>query len=82
MPKGGFGNRIALPLQKQPRQRGGSVFVDENFMPYPDQWQFLASVKALAKTEVQDAILRASGGRNSLDVAFGIEGRIASLGRV
>ncbi len=73
MPKGGFGNLIALPLQKQPRQRGGSVFVDENFMPYPDQWQFLASIKAIARTELEDAILRASGGRNPLDVAFAIE---------
>ena len=73
MPKGGFGNLIALPLQKQPRQRGGSVFVDENFMPYPDQWQFLVSIKAIAKTELEDAILRASGGRNPLDVAFAIE---------
>ena len=73
MPKGGFGNLIALPLQKQPRQRGGSVFVDENFMPYPDQWQFLASIKAIAKTELEDAILRASGGRNPLDVAFAME---------
>ena len=28
MPKGGFGNLIALPLQKDPRERGCSVFVD------------------------------------------------------
>jgi len=27
MPKGGFGNLIALPLQKASRERGGSVFV-------------------------------------------------------
>ena len=31
LPKGGFGNLIALPLQKQPRARGNSVFLDEQF---------------------------------------------------
>jgi len=36
MPKGGFGNLIALPLQKKPREYGGSVFVDEGFLPYSD----------------------------------------------
>jgi hypothetical protein len=29
MPKGGFGNPIALPLQKLPRELGRSVFLDE-----------------------------------------------------
>ncbi len=28
MPKGGFGNLIALPLQKIPREKGNSVFCD------------------------------------------------------
>lgn len=37
LPKGGFGNLIALPLQKQARGRGTSVFVDEEFRPYADQ---------------------------------------------
>ena len=44
LPKGGFGNLIALPLQKLPREKGCSVFVDEQFVPYPDQWSFLASI--------------------------------------
>lgn len=30
MPKGGFGNLIALPLQKAPRDHGCSVFVDKD----------------------------------------------------
>lgn len=42
MPKGGFGNLIALPLQGMARRRGNSVFVDENFVPYADQWQVLS----------------------------------------
>ena len=45
MPKGGFGNLIALPLQKIPRASGNSVFVDSKFRPYPDQWGFLATSK-------------------------------------
>jgi superfamily II DNA or RNA helicase len=47
MPRGGFGNLIALPLQYEPRQRGNSVFVDERFEPYADQWAFLASVQRI-----------------------------------
>jgi superfamily II DNA or RNA helicase len=45
MPKGGFGNLIALPLQWAPRQKDNSVFVDDNLCPYPDQWRLLACVR-------------------------------------
>jgi len=47
MPKGGFGNLIALPLQKHPREQGNSVFLDELFHPHPDQWRFLESVQRM-----------------------------------
>jgi superfamily II DNA or RNA helicase len=73
MPKGGFGNLIALPLQKQPRESGRSVFVDEHLQPYPDQWAFLASIRPMSRRDLEDAILRASGGRHPLDVAFATE---------
>lgn len=73
MPKGGFGNLIALPLQKQPREMGRSVFVDEHLHPYPDQWAFLASIRPMSRRDLEDAILRASGGRHPLDVAFATE---------
>ncbi|MCI8521278.1 MAG: DEAD/DEAH box helicase family protein [Clostridia bacterium] len=56
MPKGGFGNLIALPLQKIPRKNGNSVFIDENFHPYPDQWAFLSNIKSLSKSEVNHFI--------------------------
>ncbi len=46
-PKGGFGNLIALPLQKRPREQGNSVFLDELFQPHPDQWRFLESVQRM-----------------------------------
>ncbi len=47
MPKGGFGNLIALPLQFGPRKQGNSVFLDANFAPYPDQWGYLFPVQRL-----------------------------------
>ena len=53
MPRGGFGNLIALPLQLEPRKLENSVFVDEAFIPYPDQWGYLASLKRLSPLEVQ-----------------------------
>lgn len=60
MPKGGFGNLIALPLQKKPRERDNSVFVDENYKPYPDQWAFLSSVSQLNRREVESIVDEAS----------------------
>ncbi len=52
MPKGGFGNLIALPLQREARDAGNSVFVDQSFNPWPDQWAFLAGVKRIDATLV------------------------------
>lgn len=56
MPKGGFGNLIALPLQGLARKNHYSEFVDEYFNSYDDQWAFLYSVKRLSLTEVTEAI--------------------------
>ena len=53
MPRGGFGNLIALPLQWEPRKKGNSIFVDETFSPYPDQWGYLTSLKRLSSQELQ-----------------------------
>ncbi|MDR3382259.1 TOTE conflict system archaeo-eukaryotic primase domain-containing protein [Cupriavidus basilensis] len=70
MPKGGFGNLIALPLQKKPRESGCSVFVDASLQPYPDQWAFLSSVRTMAPHDIEPAILLATGGAHPLDVTF------------
>ena len=70
MPKGGFGNLIALPLQKVPRENGCSVFVDDALQPYPDQWGFLASVQPMAPHDIEPTMLRATGGSHPLDVTF------------
>ncbi|MFZ2290466.1 MAG: DEAD/DEAH box helicase family protein [Halopseudomonas yangmingensis] len=70
MPKGGFGNLIALPLQKAPREMGFSVFVDADLCPYADQWAFLASIQPMAAFDIEPTILRATGGVHPLDVTF------------
>ena len=70
MPKGGFGNLIALPLQKSPRENGGSVFVDDALRPHSDQWAFLAAVQPMAPHDIEPTILRATGGSHPLDVTF------------
>ena len=47
MPKGGFGNLIALPLQSAPRQNGNSVFISDDLKVIDDQWEHLSSLRAL-----------------------------------
>ncbi|MFH1864425.1 MAG: restriction endonuclease subunit R, partial [Candidatus Eisenbacteria bacterium] len=53
MPRGGFGNLIALPFQDGPRQQGNSVFVDETWTPFADQWAFLSSVRRMQPADVE-----------------------------
>ena len=59
MPKGGFGNLIALPLQHMPRGHGNSVFLDADFNPHPDQWALLSCVRRMAFTEVEIVVREA-----------------------
>ncbi|MEO6277513.1 TOTE conflict system archaeo-eukaryotic primase domain-containing protein [Roseateles sp.] len=70
MPKGGFGNLIAMPLQKHPRESGCSVFVDSALRPHPDQWAFLAEVQPMAPHDIEPTVLRATGSVHPLDVTF------------
>jgi len=53
LPKGGFGNLIALPLQKGPRESGNSLFLDENFNPHSDQWAFLSEVSSISRAKLE-----------------------------
>ncbi|MCA3902066.1 DEAD/DEAH box helicase [Vibrio vulnificus] len=53
LPIGGIGNLIALPLQKQARLNGNSVFVDHSFTPYSDQWEVLASTGRLSIEKIE-----------------------------
>ena len=56
LPKGGFGNLIALPLQKKPREKGNTLFVDEAFNPYSDQWAFLSTESRMSLIDVQSVV--------------------------
>ena len=54
LPAGGFGNLIALPLEHGPRESGNSLFLDEGFEPWPDQWAFLSSLRRLSLAEASE----------------------------
>lgn len=57
MPEGGFGNLVALPLQGKARKDLNSVFVDDEFFAYRDQWAYLAQVQKIEEQKV-DVILQ------------------------
>jgi superfamily II DNA or RNA helicase len=77
LPKGGFGNLIALPLQKRAREQGNSVFLDELFQPHPDQWKFLESVPRVPMDMLARMIQEIVPGGNTIGVhlSFPEEGR-------
>jgi len=52
LPSGGFGNLIALPLQKKYRSNGNCVFVDEQFNIFSNQWEYLAQLHCLKNDDV------------------------------
>ena len=56
LPDGGFGNLVALPLQGQAQRNGNSIFVDESFQSYPDQWTFLLGIQKLSEATVDDIL--------------------------
>jgi superfamily II DNA or RNA helicase len=59
MPKGGLGNLIALPLQFTPRKSGNSVFIDTDLHLYPDQWQFLSTIRRLPASAAEEIVAEA-----------------------
>lgn len=60
MPKGGFGNLIALPLQGIPSKTGNSIFLKEDLTPYENQWEFLSSLKKTPVTQIERLVNDAS----------------------
>ena len=68
LPKGGFGNLIALPLQEKAREKGNSLFLDRTFEPYPDQWLFLSSVERIPQEKIEGIVREESKKRGITDV--------------
>lgn len=66
LPAGGFGNLIALPLQRMARDEGNSVFVDEQFDTYPDQWAYLSTISRITPEQVHAIAAQAQNNGGSL----------------
>ena len=62
LPKGGFGNLIALPFQGQAQRDGNTLFVDECFTPYADQWAFLSTLHKITPEELTEYLARLCDG--------------------
>ena len=56
LPEGGLGNLVALPLQGNARKNGNSVFVNEYFEPFPDQWEYLLNVGKLPASALEEIL--------------------------
>jgi len=56
MPKGGLGNLIALPLQKEARENANSEFIDDDFRSHPDQWAFLSGIQKVSEKRIEKLI--------------------------
>ncbi|PIR39744.1 MAG: restriction endonuclease subunit R [Alphaproteobacteria bacterium CG11_big_fil_rev_8_21_14_0_20_39_49] len=73
MPSGGFGNLIALPLQKTPREKGNSLFIDRNNIPYKDQWAYLSSIRRMSASDVSTLVIEAAEQGQILGVRLPID---------
>ena len=58
--RGGFGNLIALPLQREAREHGNTLFLNEDFEPFADPWAFLANIAPLTAEKVEEVALEAT----------------------
>jgi len=59
-----FGNLIAFAAAKAPRELGNSVFLSENFEPYPDQWAYLSTVQRMSRHAVESLVRSAEANRS------------------
>lgn len=73
MPAGGLGNLIGLPFQAGPKKRACSVFVNEKFEVYTDQWAYLYNINRMKVDDIREAIFNAVGDRDPLDIEFSAE---------
>ena len=70
MPKGGFGNLIALPLQREARKLGNTEFLDDEFVPFTDQWAYLASVRRMSQDEVSRLAMEGANRNRIVGIAL------------
>jgi superfamily II DNA or RNA helicase len=56
LPSGGFGNLIALPLQRAARNAGNTEFLNDRLEPHRDQWSYLASVPKITPPRLAELI--------------------------
>jgi superfamily II DNA or RNA helicase/very-short-patch-repair endonuclease len=56
LPKGGFGNLIALPLQQAARIHGNTVFLDYTLEPFADAWAFLSELQRIPRPDVEQIV--------------------------
>lgn len=70
LPKGGYGNLIALPFQNEPAKYGNTLFVDRNFILIKDQIQYLSSIHKLTEIEVFEKIKQLSN--ETIDISHEI----------
>lgn len=73
MPAGGFGNLIALPLQRRARDQGNTVFIDADLRPYDDQWAFLSSVRRVELGTLHRLLDEADAHGGALGVRIPVE---------
>lgn len=60
LPEGGFGNLIALPLQREARLAGNSSFVDNELTAIDDQWRYLSQIERLSKQRLATLLVEIS----------------------
>ena len=70
MPSGHLGNLIALPLQGRKTESGGSVFVDNDLVPYQDQWALLGGIHRVSEVDMKSCLERIVVNNDPLEVAF------------
>lgn len=50
-----------MPLQANARKNNNSMFIDENFQPYDDQWSFLSNIRVLSDEDIDTSISQLGG---------------------
>lgn len=67
LPKGGYGNLIALPFQTEPAKYGNTIFIDKNFLPIQGQFEYLNQIMKLSENDVLKTIKILS--RETIDIS-------------